>query len=1236
MTDAGSDQSVFVGDRVVVDGRRSTAFGSGPLSFQWSFTLPRGSAATLSGANTFLLDAPGRYEIQLVVNDGLDDSEPAALEVAATPAPDYSIGCGETVAGSILDPLHKDRYIFEAAAGEAAMFAVVATSASIRPRADLLGPDGRPVVGGLAINGASLPAVFPVSGTYTIVVGDDDGRDTGGYNLNLQFTTGRCAQPIACGQTLSGAVPRGANATGHPQAQQDSHRFTATAGEAVVFAVVRSSGLMRPRADLYGPNGRAVLGGLAVDGASLSATLTTTGTYTLVVRDDDAKDGGTYNLNLQFTTGRCGEAIACGETRGGAMPDGTGNPTGNAQAQQDSRTFIAAAGEAVVFAAVATSGALRPRTDLYGPAGRLVLGGLAVNGASLVAMLPDTGTYTLIVRDDDLRDGGTYSLDLQFTTGRCGRSLACGGTATGTIPGDDNAAGLPQAEQDSYTLTGAAGERVTYTVLRTSGLIRPRGDLYDPSGRPVLGGLAVDGSSLPILLGSDGTYTIVVRDDDLRDGGTYTIRYERVGGCPVIPQATVSPVSLDFGVQEVGSTSAPRIVTVTSSGTGTLSIANVTTRTPNFSKVADLDHCSSTELAPGASCTFGIVFAPATNVGLTDTAQIESNAPDSPHIVELSGTGVTVQPPCPVTATPNPAPWFAESVDPIHGTGGSRGMFTFVGAIQGLPAGGIVLAGDVSPTDTSLVFQVSLHPASRPLVWVGTRFLSPLTDVAGTTGAGWIPGSEPDTLTDFAAGIAGGGVDTAWLIMDGVLDAGRTTNLFFVSLPTELVRPGLTIHYNVVESAAGAALLGIASAVVGCGNEACIPLPAGVVGWWTGNGFADDVISPSQNGVLMNGATFALGRDGQAFSLDGVDDFVQIPDSPALRPASITVDAWVNFRDLEGTVSGNAPPGLQYVLFKRNSRPETDSEGYTLAKIRTAEGDRLSFGISSAEGEKATLLSTTLVEPGRFYHVAGTFDGVEGKLYVNGVLEHAVAHPHPLDVSTEPLTIGRANQPQWDGACSCLVDEVEVFDRALEADEIVALYAAGSAGKCRDRVVTVSPGHLSFDPQPVGTPSDARIIVVSNVGTGPITITSVVSTPEFPVVNDLCVAALLGPGQTCSFGVQFVPGQFGLRTGAVAVSSDAIGSPHEVAFAGSGETGGVTADPPQLAFGDQVHGTASEPWAVILRNGRAMPVELGAFVVTTDFGIRRRHVLVSRPARRRHVRGLCCLHPAPDLHDRTS
>jgi hypothetical protein len=235
----------------------------------------------------------------------------------------------------------------------------------------------------------------------------------------------------------------------------------------------------------------------------------------------------------------------------------------------------------------------------------------------------------------------------------------------------------------------------------------------------------------------------------------------------------------------------------------------------------------------------------------------------------------------------------------------------------------------------------------------------------------------------------------------------------------------------------------------------CLSAPAGLTGWWPGDGNANDIVD-ANNGTLQGGATAsAAGVAGSAFSFDGTNGRVQIPDSPELRPTNLTIEAWVLFTSLDSAGNG-APAGRQYIVFKQNSRA-SPFEGYTLFKTRITGGDVLAFTVSSALGQIIELQSTTLVATGVWYHVAGVRGSNYLQLYVNGQLANQTNLSFAQDYGDFPLYFGTSGQPYWDRKLQGLLDEVSLYNRPLSSNEIAAIYAAQSDGKCKAVSITLQP-----------------------------------------------------------------------------------------------------------------------------------------------------------------------------------
>ena len=89
VADAGLDQTMAAGQVVFLDGAGSSDVDGDPLTFQWSLTsAPAGSSAVLvnptGAAPTFIVDQPGTFVAQLIVNDGTVGSAPDTVTINTT------------------------------------------------------------------------------------------------------------------------------------------------------------------------------------------------------------------------------------------------------------------------------------------------------------------------------------------------------------------------------------------------------------------------------------------------------------------------------------------------------------------------------------------------------------------------------------------------------------------------------------------------------------------------------------------------------------------------------------------------------------------------------------------------------------------------------------------------------------------------------------------------------------------------------------------------------------------------------------------------------------------------------------------------------------------------------------------------------------------------------------------------------------------------------------------------
>ncbi len=127
---------------------------------------------------------------------------------------------------------------------------------------------------------------------------------------------------------------------------------------------------------------------------------------------------------------------------------------------------------------------------------------------------------------------------------------------------------------------------------------------------------------------------------DNASGSPQTVALTGTGVTGTTPTVTVTPTTIAFPAQVLGTTSDAQTVTVKNTGTVAVTISSIALGGTNPTAFLEIGSCGST-LAAGASCSLYVAFQPATAVALTATLSITDNATGSPQKVTLTGTGTT-------------------------------------------------------------------------------------------------------------------------------------------------------------------------------------------------------------------------------------------------------------------------------------------------------------------------------------------------------------------------------------------------------------------------------------------------------------------------------------------------------------------------------------------------------------------------------------------------------------------
>jgi hypothetical protein len=242
-------------------------------------------------------------------------------------------------------------------------------------------------------------------------------------------------------------------------------------------------------------------------------------------------------------------------------------------------------------------------------------------------------------------------------------------------------------------------------------------------------------------------------------------------------------------------------------------------------------------------------------------------------------------------------------------------------------------------------------------------------------------------------------------------------------------------------------------------------LGMGLVAYWkldeSSGSKAFDATSNHNDAVIEGLPTFLSGSslpppiaftDVGAFGFRGLDDATWVPPTANLPPNQTTFAVWVWFDSLTNRGKcGGADTGLQFILYRRNTMAANGlTDGVSL--IKQAD-NKLAFVLEDGNGVRDAAVSTTAVQTGRWYHVAGSWDGstLPGQLriYVNGASEGPGAtHSQAMAYdSAGRFWMARSGEckdsglgvSNYDGKLAGSLDDVRVYSRVLSGAELAGL-----------------------------------------------------------------------------------------------------------------------------------------------------------------------------------------------------
>ncbi|MBZ5515239.1 MAG: choice-of-anchor D domain-containing protein [Acidobacteriia bacterium] len=730
------------------------------------------------------------------------------------------------------------------------------------------------------------------------------------------------------------------------------------------------------------------------------------------------------------------------------------------------------------------------------------------------------------------------------------------------------------------------------------------------------------------------------------------------------PTVTLTPASVSFGNQTVGTTSTAKAVTLDNGTAAAVTISGIAIGGTNPADFAVSSKTCGSSLAAGASCTINVTFTPASAASFTGTLTVTDSA--GTQSASLSGTGVAAA----TTASVSPASLTFPSTTVGSTSAAQSSTLTNTGSST-LTINSITVSGDFAETSTCgstlvagahCVINVTFHPAAT-----GTR--------TGTVTVSDNASNGPQTIslsgTGASSGGGGGGGLDYYVSPTGSDSSGNgssTSPWATIQFTSTKIGPGATVHVapgtytgNITTNTSGTSSARITyisdtpwgAKLVGPPVSGTMNLNLNV---WDNEGSYVTI-----QGFDVSGAAYqGIGIGGSNVIVKGnhVHNIVpQTCDSNGGAGINAGNDSGSNVDVINNVVDDVGNFSVASVCSNIHGIYHHGTGGHIWNNLIY---HNWGFGIQlwgTPPATNVTISSNTVFNNGNSGFVVGT-DGstpASGMLVTNNIFIHngdygfeeqgLTGSNQYVDNLSYANAKGASHLQTGTQSGALTVDPLlvnyqpdPVLNLPSDGDAYYKLQSSSPAinagtsqgapttdldGNTRPQgsgydigayeymgtpsgSVTLSPNSLTFASQAVGTPSSAQAVTLTNSQSTALTITSIAFTGTNPgdfAQTNTCGSSLAANG-SCSVNVTFTPTASGTRSATLAVTDNGPGSPQTISLTGTGASSGstVTISPNPLTFASTLVGSTSAVETSTLTNNSSSALTITApFTIDGDF-----------------------------------